>query len=98
MASGLMLAKDARMSPRTFGFLMLLFCSAMAGAGYARLSAAPPDALAVAVAGAAPTQPDTPPPGQGATAPTNSASDARTLRSEPPVRVILPSPYEIRTN
>jgi hypothetical protein len=82
MASGLMPAKDAHMSPRTFGLLMLLFCSAMAGAGYARLSAAPP----VAVADVA------------ATVQTNAGPDTRTLRSEPPVRVILPSPYEIRTN
>jgi|EndMetStandDraft_2_1072991.scaffolds.fasta_scaffold977090_1 hypothetical protein len=93
MASGLMPAKDAHMSPRTFGLLMLLFCSAMAGAGYARLSAAPP----VAVADVAAMQPDTPS-GQGATVQTNAGPDTRTLRSEPPVRVILPSPYEIRTN
>jgi hypothetical protein len=86
------------MSPRTFGYLMLLFCSAMAGAGYARLAAVPPDQRTVTVADVAAVQPDTQP-GQGATVQTNAGPDARAPeRSQPAIRVILPSPYEVRTN
>ena len=84
------------MSPRTFGYLMLLFCSAMAGAGYARLSAAPPDVQVLAVAAA--MQPDNQPSEQPATAPANTGPDARTLPSEPAVRVILPALWEVRSN
>jgi hypothetical protein len=73
------------MSPRLFGTLMLLFASLVAGAGYS-LSRNEPQVMAEA------SVVD----GNGAT---TESSPARTMpKADPAIRVILPSPYEVRIN
>jgi hypothetical protein len=75
------------MSPRALALLMLLFCSAIAGASYARRGAAPPDLPMPEVAEMHRAAP--------AVDPQETKPEARI---EPAIRVILRSPYEIRSN
>ena len=73
------------MSPKLFGILMLLWASAVAGAGYS-LRQTEPQVLAEApVAG-------------GADASSVSSPAPPVQGADPAIRVILPSPYEVRTN
>ena len=76
------------MSPRTFALLMLLFCSAIAGASYARRGPAPPDLQLPAIAELRRPAPNA--------ELQEATSEAATTK--PAIRVILPSPYEIRYN
>ena len=75
------------MSPRTPALLILLFCSAIAGASYAFRGAAPADVQMPEVAEL------------HRAAPAADRQETKPeARTEPAIRVILPSPYEIRSN
>ena len=75
------------MSPRLFAVLMLFFCSAISGVAYARRSAVNElTPVTIELAKAEPT------------AKLSEQEPKRAARSEPAVRIILPSPYEIRSN
>jgi hypothetical protein len=73
------------MTLRAFGILMLLLASLLSGATYS-LSKNRPQLMAEASTVVANDMPADP------------VAKAEPAASDPPVRVILPSPYEIRTN
>ena len=77
------------MSSRVFAILMLFFCSAVSGAVYARRGAAPADEQTPVIVELAKAEP---------TAKLSEQEPKRAARSEPAIRIILPSPYEIRSN
>jgi hypothetical protein len=73
------------MSPRLFGLLMLLWASSVVGAGYSLNQKEPQVMAEASVADSIPAS-------------TAAAPEEAAARAGPPIRVILPSPYEIRTN
>jgi len=73
------------MSPRLFGLLMLLWASSVVGAGYSLNQKEPQVMAEASVASSIP-------------APTAVAPAEPDPKTGPAIRVILPSPYEVRTN
>ena len=80
--------EDQLMSPRTFGILMLFYGSAMAGAGYTlRANLSLDRTLALAQSAES-----------GAAIQRSEAVSLKTaVQPERPIRMILASPYEIRS-